>query len=57
MARRKATVTLPKEMEILSESLDVRGYDPSGMFICRLEITSAGINVFVGAKGKTNCAT
>jgi hypothetical protein len=30
----------------------VRGYDPSGKFVCRLEISNAGIAVFAGEKGK-----
>jgi hypothetical protein len=30
----------------------IRGYDPSGKFVCRLEISSAGIAVYAGERGK-----
>jgi hypothetical protein len=30
----------------------VRGYDPSGRFVCRLEISNAGIAIYAGEKGQ-----
>jgi hypothetical protein len=30
----------------------IRGYDPSGNFVCRLEISNAGIAIYAGQKGQ-----
>jgi hypothetical protein len=32
-------------------AVTIWGYDPSGKFVCRLEISNAGVAVFSGEKG------
>ena len=37
-------------------AVTIRGYDTDGKFVCRLEISSAGLAVIAGGKGgKTLC--
>jgi len=52
LARRSTSVTLPKELPIERERVIVRGYDPTGKFVCRIEISNAGVEVFTGGKGQ-----
>jgi hypothetical protein len=33
------------------KALTIRGYDPDGNFVCRLEVSNAGVTVFSGARG------
>jgi hypothetical protein len=35
----------------IGRAVEIRGYDPSGNFVCRLEISNAGVEVFSGTKG------
>lgn len=35
----------------IGRAVIIRGYDPSGKFVCRLEISNAGLEVFTGEKG------
>lgn len=49
--RRSTTVQIKKQIEIERARLVVRGYDKKGDFVCRLEISNAGIEAFAGEKG------
>jgi hypothetical protein len=50
--RRSSYLTVPEGVELARSPAIVRGYDKAGRFVCRLEITSAGIAVFAGGKGQ-----
>jgi hypothetical protein len=51
MELRSAELSISQNVEIGRTPVMVRGYDTDGNFVCRLEITSAGVAVYAGEKG------
>lgn len=50
-SRRRATVAISKPMVLARAPLTIRGYSKSGKFVCRLEISGAGVKMHAGGKG------
>ena len=50
--RRSSYLSVPDGIELARSPAIVRGYSKSGRFVCRLEISSAGVAVYSGGKGK-----
>ena len=49
--RRSSYISLPGNIELQRSPVVVWGYDKSDKFVCRLEISGAGIAVYAGEKG------
>ena len=49
--RRKSYISLPGNIELQRSAAVVWGYDKSDKFVCRLEISGAGVAVYAGEKG------
>jgi hypothetical protein len=49
--RRSSYLHVPQVIALERSPIMIWGYDPSGEFVCRLEINGAGIAVYSGKKG------
>jgi hypothetical protein len=50
--KRSSTMQYPGRVDLgVGPSVDVRGYNKKGKFVCRVELNTAGLKVFTGAKG------
>jgi hypothetical protein len=53
--KRTGTFRMPDEVDLgVKVGLEVRAYNKNGDFVGRLEINRAGLEPFVGEKGKTS---
>lgn len=49
--RRTSYISIPGGIELHRAAAVVWGYDQAGKFVCRLEISGAGVAVYGGGKG------
>jgi len=49
--KRSSYLMYDEEIQLGKRPLKVWGYDPKQVFVCRLEISGAGIAVYTGKKG------
>jgi hypothetical protein len=50
--RRRTSYISAKDLPLSNKALKIWGYSKDKKFVCRLEVSAAGVAVFVGEKGK-----
>jgi hypothetical protein len=51
--RRRTSYISAKDLPLSNKALKIWGYSKDKKFVCRLEVSAAGVAVFVGEKGTT----
>ncbi len=54
--KRSSYVRYGAQVELKRTPLKIWGYDTAGNFVCRLEISGAGLAVYTGTKGEQSAA-
>lgn len=50
--KRSSTMQYPGRIDLgVGPSVDVRGYNKKGKFVCRVELNTAGLAVYTGSRG------
>ena len=54
--KRSTWVELHEEIELRRTGLSCRGYGKNGRFVCRVEISPGGVEVYAGRRGQRRIA-
>jgi len=51
--KRRTSYVSAVDLPLANKPLKISGYDKEEKFVCRLEVSAAGVAVFIGEKGNT----